>query len=356
MTRYASLVAGLALALASVVAATTPADAALPTRQAGGCDGSRISADRPVVFRTLPVVSGFRFDVDGRVAVTGADGTVTLTGVASCDLADRLTVAEDDRVVGLDIATRARFSRWFGGTASGFTAAFDLEHAGQFQFLDGLGEPYPPDGIQTLRVKSSTGNLAEVDPAGTSWFTGSRVILTAEGLVSKDVYYTVDSVLVDGAEVVNRSQYKWFPLREPPPTVTLLFFTAEISVRDAFFGFPVGSAVEMTDANGAVRTLTLDGGARATVHNLPRGDYELLAKGPGMKMPTPVSLTRDQVVDLKLFTWLDVGVLMAGPLVVAVALFLLGRRRRRRRHARSPQDQPGEPTGADTSRPAAVTA
>jgi hypothetical protein len=322
---------GCAGAVVLLLAATWMWLPAGPAAAQRSCDDSALPPDRPVSFATHPPVEGFRFVAGGTPATTGPDGTVTLEGVARCDLADRLVVDEADRVVQTDATTRVRFARWFGSVGSGFTAAFNVEKSGSWRFLDGLDRAYPPSGIDLLRVRSSTGSIENLDPEATSWFTASRVIQTSEGLVTKDVYHTVDTVLVGEASVVNRSQYKWFPSLEPPPVVSLLFFTAEITVRDALFGRPVGRSVTLVDSAGAEQVVPLDGSSQATVHNLPRGDYEFTVDGPGLKISRPVSITRDQVVDLKLFTWVDIGVLVTAPLVVAVALLALGRRRHRRR-------------------------
>lgn len=64
----------------------------------------------------------------------------------------------------------------------------------------------------------------------------------------------------------------------------------------------------------------------ALVGPLARGLYEAQVTGArGMAPPTPVALSRDQAVDLKVLSALDMGVGLSLGMVGALGLLLLGR-------------------------------
>jgi hypothetical protein len=106
----------------------------------------------------------------------------------------------------------------------------------------------------------------------------------------------------------------------------------QIRAQDAVFGFPAGSAVQLRSPDGQVRRLELDGRSRASSGRLARGDYQLKVEGPGISWWAPVSLSRDQQVELVFLSWLDLSAAALLAVLVLVGLPLLGGRLRRRRH------------------------
>ncbi len=156
------------------------------------------------------------------------------------------------------------------------------------------------------------------------------------GLQVKQLYFTVQSVDVEGNNVVNRSQTKFFPATDRVVQVPLLFFDATVRARDALFGFGLSGDLLMRYPNGQERTLRLGSDGKVELPGLARGQYDLTVSGPGLRVSQPVSMSRRQVVDLKVFTWLDVVVVSVLALVLAGGLLWWGRRLHRRRGRSAP--------------------
>ena len=200
-------------------------------------------------------------------------------------------------------------------------------------------------------IRSSHGVIHEFTGAELregQWLQGSRVVSTPTGPISKDLQYSIEKVIVDATNVVNRAQQRFIPSEVQELDVELLFFTARITARDALFGFPVGTAVRLQHPDGRWQVIDLDDNAAVTIDALPRGEYFIEVKGPGLSFVHPVALSRDQDVDLQVLTYLDISVALAlGGIAVIGVLFVgrpyLFRRLRRRRHRAPVAHTPGEP-------------
>ena len=63
--------------------------------------------------------------------------------------------------------------------------------------------------------------------------------------------------------------------------------------------------------------------------SLPRGDYSIVVEGPGPLMARPVAISRNQVLDLKFYSWLDIGLVGGFLAAFAIGTLCLGWWRRR---------------------------
>jgi hypothetical protein len=167
--------------------------------------------------------------------------------------------------------------------------------------------------------------------------------------------------------VVIRNQQKFVPAKDATWAIELLFFDARFSTRDALLGVPVGSAIRLEYPSGRVARHELTSTGELFLR-LPRGSYRALVEVPGMTVWTPVSLSRDQEVPIKVLTYVDMGLVGAAVGAIALGLLfagrphlvLLGSRRRRlpqpghARMLRAPAaPKPRGPGGCVTSSPVA---
>jgi hypothetical protein len=129
-------------------------------------------------------------------------------------------------------------------------------------------------------------------------------------LRSKSLRYTVESVRIKGANVVNAGQQRFRPSETPRFPVQVLLYAARFKTRDAFFGFPLGSAVRLTFPDGRVERHELAKNGELVLRSLPRSDYEVTVDAPGFSFSRPVSLSRNQVVELEILSYLDIGLSM----------------------------------------------
>jgi hypothetical protein len=332
MTRRlrAAAPAGIALLLMGLLAvpAATPAHAS--------------PRGRTLVVQVVPPMAGVAFALDGRAFTSNARGQASITGPGGGS--HRLSVRVPPPRPGL----RYRFARWLGGhggdefsasrtvTLGGLVtrlvAGFDSACLVGWTFTDERKESIPSDRVQSVTLKDDGGVRYRLPGSGSHWLPATRVVRENTGTVgARPVVYSVESVLVDGANAVFRSQQRFRPAPNANWAISLRFYEMQIAVHDALFGYPAGSAVRLRSPDGGVRRLDLDDRSRARSGRLTRGDYQLKVQGPGISWWVPVSLSRSQEVRLVFVTWLDLAVAAVALLAVVVGLPLLGGRLRGRR-------------------------
>jgi hypothetical protein len=126
--------------------------------------------------------------------------------------------------------------------------------------------------------------------------------------------------MVTGANVVHRAQQRFFPARTPEARLRLLLFSARFEVHDALLGFPIGSAVQLRFPDGREQGFTLGSSGAVTVNSLPRGDYRVSAHALGVSSSRPVALSRDQRVEVRVISWLDIAIVLLALASIAIAL------------------------------------
>jgi hypothetical protein len=274
--------------------------------------------------QTLPPLPGVSFTIDGRTFVTDDHGFVHIE-------IDRWTQKLKERIeipdTMLPDGSRASFARWFGWSNTledDVTAAFFVEFPIAYTFIDLQGNPIDPATVDSLTFKSSTGvshTFKQGEHTDQHMLRGSRVVPTQAGPINKNLYYTLESVMVNGSDVVNRAQQRYHPATESAWTVQLRYFFVDFTARDAFFGFPIGSALKLVNPDGNVERVPFESGANLRLGPLPRGEYQVSAVGPGFSPPAPLMLTRDQFVEMKIITYVDMA--FAGIVLAAIGFGLL---------------------------------
>jgi hypothetical protein len=334
------------LALAWVLLAAALAALAPAAAQAQGGDNLKGPGTHPELVRTapydietVPPMPGVRLTVGGKDYFTDRKGKISLRlpGVRTDEV--RGVVKVHDKKIRPGVV--ARFSRWYGHS----TLTFDYHYKIDFAFRDLHDEPVDPNLVSKLTVKSRTGVRTYLEKGESVWLQGSRVVPFTGDLVSKDIDYQIERALVDGTNVVNRAQQRFTPSETQDLDVQLLFYSLTIDTKDALLGFPIGSAVEMTYPSGRVVRHPLKDG-KATLASLPRGTYDVKVVAPGVSFTRPVSVSRNQEVELKVISYLDMALAFFALAGLAIGLLLarrphlvraLGRRLRLRRR---------EPVGA----------
>jgi hypothetical protein len=278
--------------------------------------------------QTLPPVPGASITIDGRTFVTDDHGFVHIEiDRWTQDLKERIEIPD----IMLPDGSQASFARWFGWSNTlqdDVTAALFVEFPIAYTFIDLQGNPIDPATVDSLTFKSSTGvshTFEQSEHTDQHMLRGSRVVPTQAGPINKELYYTLESVMVRGTNVVNRAQQRYHPATESAWTVQLRYFFVDFSARDAFFGFPIGSAVKLVNPDGHVEQIPFGSGANLRLGPLPRGEYQVSAVGPGFSPPAPLMLTRDQLVEMKVITYVDMafaGILLA---VIGFGLLFTGR-------------------------------
>jgi len=316
----AALAAGVIL-----LAAAGPVDAAaLP--------GAVGSATQLVTLRTVPATPGVRIRSGGRIFRTDAGGHVTLAlsdAAASPITQPRRPSFALPEVLPtrLPSGAVARFGGFFNG---GRTIGLSLHTRNRLDYVRLDGTPIPPSRVGKAELKSSTGLRVTVRGGVTPELQATRVVRGRSGLRSQPIEYAVESVDVGGGNVVHRAQRRFTPIDTRVLKVPLLLYALRFTSADALFGNPVGSSVSLRYPDGHVARLPLHGG-QAEALGLPRGEYSVRVHAPGYSFERPVSLSRDQLVDLQVVSFVDFAVVLGTVGAGALALLIVGRPLLRRR-------------------------
>jgi hypothetical protein len=320
-TERSTRAAAVRLGLAAV------AVAALPAAPAGAAPG--YPASEAVTFRTVPPVAGARLRTGGRIVTTDAAGQVT---VSVRRTGPRIRDIEAPEVLPTQL-TSGPLVRFDGFFDSGRTIGLALYTRTRLRYADPAGKPVPARRVAGARLVSGTGVRVRVRGAVTPQLRANHVALTRDGVRSRPVQYAVERVEVDGGNVVNRAQQRFYPLSTRAVRVPLLLYALRFTARDALLGRRTGTAVELRYPNGRTVRITLRDG-RAAVAGLPRGEYSVRVEASGYSAERPVWLSGDQAVDLQVVSPIDMAVVLGGLASVAVALLLVGRPALRRRLVR----------------------
>jgi hypothetical protein len=265
--------------------------------------------------QTVPVLAGVPFVVGGRTFRTDGLGRARLVGRAP-RLADQVRIPETEIAPGV----RARFSR-----RKGSAYLFDLLYRVRISFSDLAGHRIDAGRVTSVSLKGSHGVRKAMQPGGSQWLQGVRVVPSADWFRKKEVTWVVEETIVDGSNVVNRNQQSFVPLRTRHMRIELLFFPAHFSARDAMFDFPLGSGVRIEYPNGRVESHAFGDDSEVTLPSLPRGEYLVSVDGPGISFERPLALSREQTVELEVLSYLDLALSVGVLASIALGLVLVGR-------------------------------
>ncbi|HEX6759720.1 MAG TPA: hypothetical protein VF086_15120 [Propionibacteriaceae bacterium] len=307
------VLATVALSAVILVAGLWPADAAPPTGR--------------VVIQTLPKVPKFPITLDDETVFTDSSGKAQFETRDRQSLTDRVTY--NTQKMELDgRKVRVEASRLYGASGQP-VIAMNIFWPVRFSFVDVNGAPVDVSRIESVELKSTTGETRQAAATDAVWLQGSRVV-TLNGPQNKEIQWTVQAVEYASSNVVNSAQQRFEPAKTQRVEIELLFFRSRVTVRDAFFGFGVGDAVLLTAPDGRVDRFPLGENSAVDLPSLPRGDYSIVVDGPGPRMPRPVAISRDQILDLKFYSWLDIGIVVAVLATFAIGTLSVGWWRRRR--------------------------
>jgi predicted RNA-binding Zn-ribbon protein involved in translation (DUF1610 family) len=197
--------------------------------------------------------------------------------------------------------------------------------AGQ-NFVDLDGKPVDFSRITSITLKGSNGSTYTFDDNLPHWLPAGRVIRLNNGLEETKILYSVISVIIDGSNVVSQAQQRFFVHPNDVWTVKLLLYSAGFTARDALFRFPIGTGIHMEYPDGDVQNFNFNSSNEHTSTGLARGIYRVTVTGAeGFAPPTPIALSRNQDVELMVFSYLDMGVLASIGIIVALGLLFFGR-------------------------------
>jgi glycosyl hydrolase family 99 len=307
----------------------------LPVGEASAARKRSYSGSYTLTIQTVPALRHVPFLLDGQRLVSDRRGVLHVTASAGLHRLDAL------QPTALGKGVRARFDRWgddaFKPTRTveltgdtSLQVGFDMFYRAHPTFVDLASRPVDPKRITSMTLLSTFGERDRVAPGGSRWLVGSRVARRVDGLERTEIRYAVESVVVDGANIVHRAQQRFYPSRGSAARIRLLLYSARISAHDLLFGTPIGRSILLVYPSGRQQRLALHDG-RVFLPALPRGTYGLKVQAPGYSPAVPISISKNQVVAMRVVSYLDFAVIAVGGFVFTVGLVLVRRPRLRAR-------------------------
>ncbi len=282
--------------------------------------------------QTVPPVQGVTFKLNGNTYLSDKQGLATIPVEENGKY--RLEVVTE---TANDENTHVSFGRWMDESFAPYRditvprddslqVGLSIEHKVSLSFIDREGDPVPPERISAISLKNIHGDTYNLENGQARFLPGSKVARRLGGLEVTHLQYSVMSVTVDGSNVVNQAQQRFYTSPGDNWQISLLLFSAQISAQDAFFKFPVGKGVILTYPNEDQEQLSFEPDNQVTVTGLARGIYHVAITGvTGYAPATPVALSQDQVVNLVVLTWIDLLTLGLAGAALAIGLLYIGR-------------------------------
>jgi hypothetical protein len=296
---------------------------------------------------SIPPIPGAQFALDGRPLVTDAQGVARVLVPPSS--APHRVELRTPTVTGPD--STSRFVRWHGqdDVEHGYTpvldgvridhrltlrAAFEQTRSLRFSFVDQAHHPVDVSRISSITLRSDTNR--------TQRFSGGDAVElvavhpgSGDGPpVAKDATYSLQSVTIDGTNVVNVGEQRFRPRGDDPVLqVVVLLRSVHLQVKDRLFGRPVPTTVRVVYPDGSTHDLPTDAGGGLVLQNMARGTYTVSALGQAYAIEQKLALSRSQFTDIAVVTYLDLAVVISIALVALLALAWVGVRRTRRHRA-----------------------
>ena len=193
-------------------------------------------------------------------------------------------------------------------------------------FVDLDGKPVDLSRISSITLKGSNGATFTFEDNLPHWLPAGRVIRLNNGLEETKILYSIISVIIDGSMLVSQAQQRFYVHPNDVWTVKLLLYSAGFTARDALFHFPIGTGIHMEYPDGDVQTFNFNSNQEYTLTGLARGIYRRHRDWCQRICSSHAHRAlRNQDVELMVFSYLDMSILGAIGMVLALGLLFFGR-------------------------------
>jgi hypothetical protein len=286
-----------------------------------------------VQIQVVPPISGIVFEINGKKFISGADGLASVQINEPGEYKLYVLLDEYD-----DPSQHIEFGRWLAEESYELYQNIQVPTHGVIalglnvynlvgqSFVDLDGSPVSSERIKKVSFRSTQGDLFDFPDGQPRWIPASRIARRINGLEQVNLLYSVLNVTVDGSNVVNQAQQRFYAHPNEIWSISLLFYSLQVNATDALFGFSVGKSVDLKFPDGQIKNYPLSETGAAEIHSLARGDYSIEFKGTnGLANPTPIALSRNQEVNTKIITYLDLATVGLLGALVMLGLLIYGR-------------------------------
>jgi hypothetical protein len=195
--------------------------------------------------------------------------------------------------------------------------------------VDQAGKQVDPSTISSIVVKSDTGEVINLDPTKSTLLDVSRPAIRRGVLTSLPVSYSLQSIIVRGANVVDggRQTFK----ASGPVEFVAQYRDLTFTGHDALFGKKMGTEAVVTFPDGSQQIVPFNAQHVGTLPHVPRGTYTVKVKaGHSIAAISQFAASKDKNIDVAVISMFDLALLAGAGLLVAIALLLIGRNQWRR--------------------------
>lgn len=287
-----------------------------------------------VIIRTVPKLAGIQVVFNDRTYTTNKDGILHLYIKESKKYKlEVLPVEEGFFGANVQIA----FNRWNDNVFTpareiylprshqlevGFIISYQVKQI----FFDSAGQLVDPSRVSlvSMRAVGKIYNFEDTDP---HWLPSNRLARRiGEHLESHDILYYVRNVTIDGVNVINKSEQRFEVHPDDIWPVNVLLYSASFTARDVIFQNLIGEGIRLEYPDGRHKDFSFDGKTQINISSLARGPYRATVIGAGGSAPpTPIHLSRDLDVELRVISYLDMSIIFGIPATIAIALLFYGR-------------------------------
>jgi hypothetical protein len=203
---------------------------------------------------------------------------------------------------------------------------FRVSYRVNFSFVTTGNQSVSASRVSGVALRADGGYISSVTGGQTIRLLGVQPVQEAGTLVAHTVNYTLQSVMVDGSNVVNVGQQRVSPRRQQSAKFVLELRQLTITAHDRLFGMHVGRAVVVTYPDGRHVNYQFNRDRQVVLTNLARGHYQIHIGGGGVLTSQAVVLSRNQIVNMPIFTWPDIVTLIVVLAVIAVVAVMRQRR------------------------------
>lgn len=280
-----------------------------------------------LIVDTVPKTAGVSFALDGATITTGEDGRGQGVITDLNDVVDRVRL--DSGSAGPLSVSLVRVAKLPPGAPfhRHVLAVLTVRRPVSLAFRDASGAPVSPGRISEVRLQ---GGGATVTLTGRE--IGEPVSLLSGVATQVDrvwqsrrLTYAIVAVHLEGSNAVFAGKQRFSPTTSATWHISVAVFNLHVTVRDVVFGRRISSSVWVTRPNGEGYGVHLGAAAPTVLTSLVRGSYDLQAKAAVYGSHTKVLVSRNDSVDLRVVTRLDVIVMVLALALVAGSVIVFGR-------------------------------
>jgi hypothetical protein len=196
----------------------------------------------------------------------------------------------------------------------------------ELRFTDAVGRPVSANRVSAVRLE---GNGYAVNVVGAQVRAPVSLLAGVATQVKavwqpRDVTYAVSAVALDGGNAVFAGKQRFDPTSSTW-VIKLAVFDVTLTTHDALFGNRITTQVGVTRPDGTHYSVKVGGGGSTVMSSMVRGSYGLHIDSAAFGSRSTMLVSRDDALDVPVFSTLDVVVTVVVGLALILAVAVAGR-------------------------------